>query len=134
MKKKGSKKKYVLAVLLVLACAGSADAKSRTLVWNPLTAAQAPPDLKELRVYRGTGAQCTATPPALVQIAVIPKPATGPVPTTYTDATAPDIDGVACYQIGSVDTADNESNPKGNLASKTVNENPPLAVQGLDFH
>lgn len=120
-------------LLAVLLGCGIVEAASVTLTWDPLGAAQLPPDFKEIEVDRAVQS-CTAQGPFQPLLingtrVTITKPATGSFPTTFTDTTVPNIDGPICYQLRSIDTVGNFS--LSNVASKVLNLDPPAALTGV---
>ena len=121
----------ILRVLVaVLLTASVAYAGSAELAWDPYTP---PADFKEFRVYRGTmscNVQGPLAPLVINNMAVVlPKPASGPVPTGFLDTTVPNIEGDVCYEVSAADNTGNEG--RSNRATKRVDFIPPQAPTGL---
>lgn len=121
----------VLRLLLVLCIgaigwSGTVQAGTAVLTWDAYTP---PSDFAAFRFYRANQ-NCTAQGPLQPLAATLTKPASGPLPTSYTDATVPNIDGTVCYEMTAVDTAGNES-LRSNRAAKVVNLDPPPVPQNL---
>ena len=118
MKKKGSKKKYVWALMLVMVCAGSAEAATVNLAVDPNIEA----DWVSDNFYRAPGT--CAIPGAFAKVGTALKGAT----VAFNDTVS--ADGVYCYAATAVDTAGNES-VQSNKLGVTVNVNPPVAPGNL---
>ena len=116
----------LMGLCLALGWSEPGNAGTAVLTWDPYAA---PADFKEFRFYRANQ-NCSAAGPLQPLAATLPKPASGPLPTSYTDTTVPNIDGTVCYEQTSVDTAGNES-LRSNRASKVVNLDPPPVPQNL---
>lgn len=116
MKKKGSKKTYVWALMVVMLCAGSAEAATVNLAWDANTEA----DLAGYKLYRAPGV--CATPGAFATVGTFGKVIVGSNVVT--------TDGDYCYRLTATDTANNES-LFSNTVGVTVNTLPPVAPVNL---
>lgn len=113
MKKKSGKKKYLLVLAMVLACAGSAEAAKG--LWGPNDTV---PDFAGTKVFRAPGT--CANPGAYALVGTFPKPAVeGTLPN-------PTADGPYCHRAVHYDTAGNES-LFSNTAEFDYNVIPPKA-------
>lgn len=125
------KKLVLLATLLsILPVSALAVTKTVNLAWDPVVAT----DLAGYRIYRaptsnGYAKTATGVLDSSKALASIVKLATGVIPTTYSDTTAP-VEGSNYYVATAFDTSGNESGPSNEVVViDTIAPNQPGALR-----